>query len=205
MRKTLAVVVVSALALGGFMIYDSTKTKQATNLEFVAGQANYPQYTTLADLEKDAEVILEVKFTGERENIEVKQSGFVIGTLSKSAVDVLKIHKGTLANKEKTTVYEEAYIKGDRYHHSEGYKLMNERGRYLLFLRTNNVDDAYVMLGAYQGKYDLNIEKEVPVQPDTQQGMKDAYADPHVEFMGDKHSTEKFMKVKKEVVKKYKK
>jgi hypothetical protein len=96
-------------------------------------------------------------------------------------------------------VFEDAYIKNDRYITTENYKWMNKNGKYLLFLRSQPINDTFVINGLYQGKYDVSLKEKGPEH----KVKKDAFLDPAVEFMGHDFELEEFYKLKDQAVKKY--
>ncbi len=111
-------------------------------------------------------------------------------------MDVLK---GTLpkSQSKKITVYEPAYFEEGNYISVEGYNLMNDGNKYLLYLKPMIDDDSYVIVGMYQGKYALDSPDLVKNTPN----IKSYHDIKNVEYFGD--NVEGFNKLKKQVKEKY--
>ncbi|MFD2169780.1 hypothetical protein [Tumebacillus lipolyticus] len=203
MKKSAIGVLVIVLCLGGLGVGYYFINREVATVEVVTSQANYKVYENLSELEKDSDAIVLVKFTGERENYEVKQGDVLVDTLSKSTIDVKKAYVGDL-KEGKTTVFEQGAIKSGKYHNVEGYKLMDEKGEYILFLRKNKDMDTYSMVGMHQGKYDLRITKKPEKYEESLEGAKKAFASSDYEYLGHDQEFDKFYRLKGEVIKKYK-
>lgn len=142
-------------------------------------------YNTLQELEKDSEVILIGKKKNEKYISDVHN-------LSKLEIEnVLKNDKGyPLYLNESIEVLEHGSF--DKKKHIifgvNGYELMKNDERYLLFLRKSKTDeDTYVLIGTYQGKIplDTNLEKDI-------------------QFRGDKNEEENLRKLFQEAKETYK-
>jgi hypothetical protein len=195
--KKLLIAALTALLLGSV----SGCSSDAPRVTSVGGGiGEFEIYKTLDALEQAADTIVQVKYTGNREQHDVKQNDYLLFSLSTSNVNVLKSYKGDLKPKDPIQVFEEGVIKGTQYINTSGYKWMNEKGSYLLFLTHNPQHDGYVIVGGAQGKYDLSLTK----RPDQSRDAVAAFADPAVEFMGDERELDRFYNMKKSVVEKYK-
>ena len=110
-------------------------------------------------LEELSPLIVRAKYIGERalkEWIDIP-TGQVVAKGSESKVNITKIVKGEINNNSSTiSIYEPAYFVEDMFISIEGYNLVNEEGDYLLFLRPMSNEEAYAIVGMYQGKYNLN-------------------------------------------------
>lgn len=209
MRKIALIILLGAMLCGGGALAFGTfnTPEQAAVIEVINGQANYPVYEDVKVLEEDADVIVLATFTGERENFEIKQDtemgSILVDLLSLSTIDVKKVFKGDL-QKGKATVFEQGAILDGKYLNTEGYKLMNEEGEYLLFLRKNKDIDTFSMVGMHQGKFDLSLTKKAAKIEHSAEGYKKAFATRDHEFLGQEHEQEKFYRLKDEAVTKYK-
>lgn len=208
MKKIALVLVVGAILCGGAIAFSTFNTpEQAATIEVINGQANYPVYANVKELEDDSDVIVLATFTGERENFEIKKDtemgSILVDLLSLSTIDVKKVFKGD-QGKGKATVFEQGAILDGKYLNTEGYKLMDEKGEYLLFLRKNKDIDTYSMVGMHQGKFDINLTKKATKIEHSAEGYKKAFATRDYEFLGQEHEQEKFYQLKDEAVKKYK-
>ena len=174
---------------------DYLNTKVA-NLE-----ADYDLVGDIDNLDENSTLIVKVKYTGNRTLKEWKDeaTNTVTATGSKSEVQIVDVLKGTLpkSQSKKITVYEPAYFEDGNFISVEGYNLMNDGNKYLLYLKPMIDDDSYVIVGMYQGKYDLD-------SPDSVKNTKNikTYNDiKNVEYFGD--NIEGFNKLKKQVKEKY--
>lgn len=160
-------------------------------IRVIESHANYKQYDDLQSLEQDSEIIVEAKFNGNRETIHFEQNGQIIDSVSKSQLVITKVYKGDFSANDIISVYEPGfYADPTIYVPTEGYNLIKEKGRQLLFLKRNPADDVLVIIGGYQGKFDLDI-KEVGKKTDLNVS----------DYIGD--DVEHFQKLKKEIIGKY--
>lgn len=201
MKKRWPLIVAAALVLGGIVAYTSFDTKETyANINIVSGDAAFRTFSSIDELEEYSELVVLVEFTGDREYYQRNdEKGRPMVKLSKSTVEVKKVLKGDVQKKDTITVFEDAYIADDRYITTEGYKWMNEDGKYILFLRSQPVNDTYVINGIYQGKYDVNIKTKAKEY----ENKKDAFLDPQSEYMGHDFELEEFNKLKDQALKKY--
>mgnify|MGYP003367138620 CR=1 FL=1 len=174
---------------------DPSPVSQQT-IELATSHAKFESYENIEELENTADVIVKVKFTGDREIQNFEQNGVIIDSAAKSIVKVNKVYKGNVQKNSTILVYEPGFLENDTYQNVEGYKNMNEKGNYILFLR-ENPDNTFVSLGVYQGKYDLNITKPVKkVKPSMTQEEFES-----LDFVGEE--PDHFNKLKEEVLQKY--
>ncbi|PWK16508.1 hypothetical protein [Tumebacillus permanentifrigoris] len=193
---TIAITGVLVFSITGSADPNLAKTKVASS------EANYPLYKDLEEVEKASSVVVVARYQGERENYEVKPAGLPGVTLSKTQVHVERVIKGDLEKGKKLTVYEEGAIVKGTYVNTEGYKWMDKKGEYLLFLRKISDEQAFAIVGIYQGKFDLsNHSKKQAGETITQ--LTAALSDQEVEFLGDAQDFERFTKLKDQAVKKY--
>ncbi|MED1949758.1 hypothetical protein EDM59_30725 [Brevibacillus nitrificans] len=138
----------------------------ATNVNFVEAKkddsiitidALVDTYSDLETLEKDTPVIVQAIFTGDRTSVPMDlKEGRLFRT--ESVVEIKKVIKGELEKKDKIVVYEPGILRDDNtYVNIAGYNLMNEKGKYTLFLTPVKNKEGYAIIGLYQGKYDNTI------------------------------------------------
>lgn len=202
MKKRYALLLTGALAFGGLGFYNSIAQEETyTNIKIATASASYQRYQSIDELEEEVELVVIGRYTGDRELYfrDADHGGPGI-TLSKSSVEIEKVLKGDEQKKKTITVFEEGYIKKDYYVNTEGYKWMNENGKYLLFLIPNRLNDTYVIVGMHQGKYDLNLTNRAAPQEDS----KKAFLDSNVEYMGHAHGLDAFYQLKEQAKAKYK-
>lgn len=166
---------------------------------------DYHFYNSVEELEDSSDYIVKVKGIGERELVTWKDKydptdPGVSGT--QTTVKITEVFKGSLHKNDTIIVHEPAYFEDQKYYSSQGYNLMVTDSEYLLFLRQfgEQFDDGAVIIGMYQGKYDLNNSSEVKFvsgQNEYQQ-IKD------VEYFGDQQEVDHFNMLKKQVLDKYK-
>lgn len=200
MQKRALIVMFAVLLVGGIAFFRFMKEDTSADVEITTSSAMFEKFHTIDELENDSELVVVANFTGERElyHREEPHGGPGI-TLSKSNVGIEKVLKGDAKEEETISVFEEGYIKNDYYVNTANYKWMNKDGRYLLFLEWNTRKDTYIIVGIYQGKYDLNLTKEIAQHKST----KKAFLDSEVEFLGRDHELEHFYKLKEQAIKKY--
>ncbi|ARU62157.1 hypothetical protein CBW65_14965 [Tumebacillus avium] len=187
-KAAIATVTALVMALGGY----TTVSGFDKDVQLAIHEADYVAFDTVADIEQHSDLIVQVEFTGDRT---LKQ--WDVEKASESKVQINKVYKGSLNKGDVISVYEAGYQADDNTVVSvEGYNLMSEKGKYVLFLRPFT-DGNYIIVGMYQGKYDLNtkaLAKEAE-QNATYTDLK------HQEYFGDR--TAAFNKLKKEVLAKY--
>jgi len=174
-----------------------TQTQQLINL--ATAHADFKVFENLTELENGADVIVQARFTGDRQIKDFAQNGTVIDSAALSSVKITKVYKGNIQTGSTIPVYEPGFIRNNSvYENTEGYKNMNTNGKYILFLR-HNPDNTFVGLGVYQGKYDLDItamaKKEVQTNMTPTEFEK-------LDYVGE--NPEIFNKMKVEVLNKYK-
>lgn len=164
--------------------------------------ASYPMYDSVEDLEMETDAIVIATFHGERKTVDVPIAHGVSKPLTYSDVKVQKVLQGDVKEGNTLQIAEEAVVQKGRYISTEGYKWMDEEGKYMLFLKKMSASDRYRIVGAYQGKFNLNITQPKSF-PHTQEGLNKAIQDTQVEYMGDEHNTEHFLNLKEDAIKKY--
>lgn len=162
------------------------------------GEADTTIYSNLEQIEGNAGNIVEVKLANEpsaKKDI-LGGDGTVLDSYTVTKVEVIKVYKGKFKTGDIIEVGEPSYWQGDRYITNEGYKMMDESGRYLLLTRTSN-KGYEAILGLDQGKFDLNIAEP---QHDAAKRMTEAeFA--KVDYVGD--DADHFNSLKAEVLAKY--
>lgn len=125
-----------------------------------AGEADTIIYEGIDDLEQGAQIIVEATIVGEQSTENYVQNGEVLETYGVANVEISKVYKGDVKVGDVIPVAEPGYFddKGN-YVSFEGYKVMEDDGRYLLFMTTSKSGN-HVLLGLFQGKFDLNIKEE---------------------------------------------
>jgi hypothetical protein len=209
MKKSVTTFAAIAILAAGFGVYSMANEEPIANfnedpyanLKVGSNQAAFKHHDTIEELEAESELVVLARFTGKRETFEEKDSlGRVSNTVTKSTVEIEKVMKGDAQKKGTINVFEDCYIwNNERYITTEGYKWMNEDGKYLLFLTPSGIENSYVIVGIYEGKYDVNLKKRALKHDD----IKKAFLDPEVEFLGQGDELERFYKLKEEAVKKY--
>ncbi|MGX9135092.1 hypothetical protein ACWV26_12090 [Rummeliibacillus sp. JY-2-4R] len=193
----------SAVALLiSFSVFSKTKNNaEYLNAKVAILEADYDLLGDIDNLKEKSTLIVKGKFTGNRTLTEWKDepTNTVTATGSKSEIQIVEVLKGTFpkSQSKKITVYEPAYFENGIYISIEGYNLMHDGNNYLLYLKPMIDDDSYVIVGMYQGKYDLD-------SPDLVKNTKNikSYNDiKNVEYFGD--NIEGFNKLKKQVKEKY--
>lgn len=200
MKKGLALFIITVLLAGGFGVYAMTKEDKYANIEVGISNASFNHHDSVEELEKESELVVVGQFTGKRETLEMFDSqGIFVSNLTKSTVKVEKVLKGDVQIKKNISVFEDCYLANDRYIGTEGYKWMNEDGRYLLFLIPGSSKDSYVIVGIYEGKFDLNLS----TRGTKHKNANDAFRDPDVEFLKTNFELEEFYQLKEQALKKY--
>lgn len=181
-----------------FNPFDTTMSDSKPIQVVSAGEADTIIYEGIDEVEQDADIIVEVVVDGQSQVEDYVRDGIVLETYGVTNVKVNKVHKGNVNEGDTLTVAEPGYFNEQgNYVSYEGYKLMDNNGRYLLFMRTGN-SDKNILLGLYQGKFDLNIKTE-------QQNIKmNSISEEQflkVDYVGD--DADHFNKLKNEVLSKY--
>jgi len=123
-------------------------------LKVVSSSADYPQYHNVGQLDSRADLIIEGIFSGDRRVQHwYGADDQLIFSASLSTVSVAKRIKGS--SEDNIQIIEPAYLDKDTLYTVEGYNLMSTKSKYLLFLK-QNPDGTYMLLGMYQGKYNLD-------------------------------------------------
>ncbi|CAM4490394.1 ABC-type uncharacterized transport system auxiliary subunit [Paenibacillus endophyticus] len=175
------------------VVVNETIKPKEQELEIVTGEAKHAAYNSVQALVTKADLVIQATFTGERETNVYRGALGEIGYINSiSTIEVKKVFKGDLAVKTRIQTFEPGYVNENQYVNVEGYNLMNEKGKYVLFLRQNPDSDIYTVVGMYQGKYDLNVKEQLT---NTEQKTISS------EYLG--KNVEKFNKLKQEVVSKF--
>lgn len=186
------------LGIGVLVGSSNSLTAEASKEGIVSFHGLVHPFEELCELEKNAPIIVQATFSGERETIE---SNLAEGRVfrSDSIVEIKKVYKGDLKKKDRITVYEPAIVNEDNtYFTINGYSLMNEEGKYTLFLSPVENWDGYAIVGIYQGKFDSRIKGKG--QTIKQSSSPEDLTD--VDYLGE--DVEQFNKLKEQVNKKYK-
>ncbi|MFD2168703.1 hypothetical protein [Tumebacillus lipolyticus] len=201
MKKRVLLIVAAALVIGSVGYYSMKKEQNYENFGVATTSASFEHHESVDELADEAELIVLGSFTGKRENFVAKDGkGDYISTISKSVVKIDKVIKGDKKKNSTIEVFEDCYLTDNqRYIATEGYKWMNEDGKYLLFLTPGTSDNTYVIVGIYEGKFDLTRKDRAKEHKD----LKKAFLDPDVEFLGEDFELEHFYKLKGEALKKY--
>ncbi|HHK5537143.1 TPA: hypothetical protein ACQUHH_005730 [Bacillus mobilis] len=197
------VVSVSAVFIVGCQEKNNTNVQATKDIsEYKVLSNNWADYRVYADtneLEHSSPIIVRGEFTGKRRVKEWKDSETkeVVQKASESEMKIIKIYKGNITSGSTIKIYEPARFENNQYYSMEGYNLVQKNKEYVLFLRTSTEKDTYIIVGMYQGKYDMSNQKEVK-EKRTIQKYKEIEQD---EYFGDE--TERFNKLKNEVMQKY--
>ncbi|WP_214484814.1 hypothetical protein [Bacillus sp. SM2101] len=168
------------------------------NASVVKSMADFDLYDDITEVEEYADLIIKGKYTGERDQKDFFKGGHLVQTTIESEIEIKKVYKGDKNKKDIITVFEPAYFKNDQFVSIEGYNLVNEKGNYVLLLRESSTSHGYVIVGMFQGKYDLSKQEEAKKQKKVEkyEDIKD------LEYFGDEYG--RFNKLKKDVKDKYK-
>lgn len=159
-------------------------------------------YENLENLEDVSPIIVEAVYTGGTELASFPESGDPEYKTALSTVRVEKVYKGDVKEGQELRIGEPGFVENGAFQTIEGYKNMDENGRYILFLYPFDMliegKESYVLQGAHQGKYDLNqTQKSVYVKaPKTYQEIRNE------EYFG--IDVDAFNTMKEQVVDKYK-
>ncbi|MCU5375931.1 hypothetical protein OCA08_02055 [Bacillus cereus] len=161
--------------------------------------ADYRVYADTNELEHSSPIIVCGEFTGKRRVKEWKDSetNEVVQKASESEMKINKIYKGNITSGSTIKIYEPARFENSQFHSMEGYNLVQKNKEYVLFLRPSTEKDTYIIVGMYQGKYDMSNKKEAK-EKRTIQKYREIEQE---EYFGDE--TESFNKLKNEVIQKY--
>jgi len=130
-------------------------------VKLASSHAIFKKYKNVDELEQNATLVVRAKFTGNRKVHHWYEDGDIADTASKSEIRLNKVLKGDYKTGDILNIYEPGYFaKGDVYASIEGYNLMNEEGEYLLYLKPIKDDDAYMIVGMFQGKFDMNKKEK---------------------------------------------
>lgn len=200
MKKRLLALMAAVLLIGGASGVYLLLQDPYADLRVASGIADTDHFRLIDDLEKASELVVVATFTGERDLYQRDTESRHVLQLSQTTVRIEKVLKGNAQAGQEITVFEEGLMpEDDLYVTANGYKWMNEDGRYLLFLRSNPVNDTYLIVGIEQGKYDLNLKERAPEY----ENMKQAFLDPQVEYMGRDFEYDDFYLLKEQAIRKY--
>ena len=194
-----------AAVAGGLAIQNNSPAdvvKEQSNVIKVvsAGEADTIIYEGIDEVEQSAQIIVEAKIVGQRSTENFVKNGEVLETYGVTNVKVNKVYKGNVKAGDILTVAEPGYFDANnKYVSFEGYKIMEENGRYLLFM-TPSKSGKQVLLGLYQGKFDLNIKSE---QQDLSNKSLTEEQFIQADYVGE--DAEHYNKLKAEAVAKYEK
>lgn len=129
------------------------------NLKIEIIHGDIPEYSSFAQLYEMSDLIVQGKITGNRSGkfIQAGEDSIQIGTLTDFKVS--KVHKGEKLENNVITVVEAAYIRDQTLYSLEGNTLLADNDKYILFLG-KNTDGSYHIVGTFQGKYNLEKNKE---------------------------------------------
>lgn len=154
-RSTIIISVAIGLILLTAVSFTSFNYKKDYPMETVNIHADLAkEYTRIEDLKNDSEIIVEVR-ASEVKSFDHKN---IIFTLTKA--EVLNIYKGQAV--ENINILETGGIQNNTNYTFFDNKVFEKNDTALLFLDKYVgpiVDDAYVILGAYQGKFLTNGDK----------------------------------------------
>lgn len=197
------VVSISTILLMGCQEKHSTNVQAKKDIsEYKVLSNNWADYRVYADtneLENSSPIIVRGEFTGKRSIKEWKDSetNEVVQKASESEIKINKIYKGNIESDFNIKIYEPARFENSQFHSIEGYNLVQKNKDYVLFLRPSTEQDTYIIVGMYQGKYDMSNKKEAK-EKRTIKKYEEIQQD---EYFGDE--TERFNKLKNEVIQKY--
>ncbi|MDR5001990.1 hypothetical protein [Brevibacillus parabrevis] len=196
-------IIAMAAAIVGINYTSGTLMAKTEGMKVFSYHADYKVYEDIEELESQSPIIVNAKFTGERETI-LGDSVTDFIPFSKSKVKIKKVMKGDLEEEDNVLVFEPAAIDSEKneFVTVEGYNLMNEEGEYTLFLRDTPKENSYQIVGMYQGKYDHSINDNVKNRTfitDFEDAIYDDVA--NEEIIGD--NLNHFQKLKDKVVQKY--
>lgn len=197
MKKAItSLAVFTLIATGGYFTFEHLNTTKANNATRVISlSATHPIFNDLESIEDIADSIIEVEFTGERDTISWGEGEY---QNSLSEVKINKVYRGELKEGDLIGVYEPAYFEDDTLHTVEGYNLMSENIRYIIFAKEFK-DSNYSIIGMYQGKYDLDNREKVTTQKTNSNYLLELES----EYLGDEENIKRFNKLKEQVVEKY--
>lgn len=139
-----------ALCLSALLIYLSNIPLLTFNSHGELSES----FSTVDELKQKAEVIVEVNIS----DAKAKKYNDVVFTLS--SAEVKKIYKGDLQKKTYLNILETGGVHNNIEHTFEGEKTLKKQDNAILFLKKYNGpitnEEAYVILGMYQGKFKLD-------------------------------------------------
>jgi hypothetical protein len=165
MLKKTAIVLIGITVLFG-SIYFINKN-EGSQVESVSMSSKHEGFSSLEELEQDSEIIIIGKKESSENFVDKVSEGPEKGTINifytLSDVKVSKVLKNTTdkeINKSLTVLERGAFdtnvLGKKQYIHVEGYELMKENKKYLLFLRESESDPSqYIIKGVYYGKIPL--------------------------------------------------
>lgn len=195
-RKLYSVIGLSVCALTALILNIGNTEKivaqSVPEVQVIQSAAKYKIYSNPDQLSNDSKLIVRAKYSGQRETKDFKSTtGTIIDTVSLTKINIQEVFKGDLKKGDSIKVYEPGYYDNQgTYYNTEGYNIMSETGDYILFLKPTQVDDSYVIIGGYQGKFDTNLADE-----GKQKALKDK------DFVG--YEVDKFVDLKKQVLLRY--
>ncbi|WP_413374093.1 hypothetical protein [Paenibacillus taichungensis] len=120
-------------------------------------------YDDVAELEKNADLIVEAKGTDEKINQVIMDGDFPLYYWTESKFEVEKVYKNTsdITENDIISVNEPyAIIKENEVLISEGYEMSEEGTKYLLFLVKKENEEKYLPIAVYHGKYKMSLNGE---------------------------------------------
>lgn len=200
-RKTVAILGMLTFAMLTISVIFNNDTIFAKSKEpkVISIHADHKVFEDYKELENHAPIIVQAKFSGERMTVLPKNVGDFL-PYSKSKVEITKVIKGNLSKEESIIVLEPAAMDDSRnvFITTEGYNLLDAKGKYTLFLRETPINNSYQIVGMYQGKYDHAISKESNVADDMNVKYNQIVEE---EVFG--KNIKQFNKLKKQVLKKH--
>ncbi len=186
LMKAIIPIGVATALLTGYLYLDNKV--EVSNIH-----ASVPVYEDVKSLEQDADLIVIGEATDKKENwVKYLPDGEIEDYSTKRSIKVKKVFSNKLPEKieqgdeievwEPTVILENEAI-GKKQITIEGYRLMQDKKKYVLFLKRNPHFNNLAPLGVIQGKFPLNGEYDDEFD--------------HMEFPP-------FKKLKNEVAKKYK-
>lgn len=179
---------------------NSTNNETKTIIEIAsAGEADMTLFESFSEVENIAPIIVEAQRMGEpAQNSTKGEDGTVLETWTVTEVKINRVYKGDVKASETLKVAEPGYYDDNgTYITYEGYKVMGNDDRYLLALRLGAADE-YIIIGMYQGKFDLDNKSEAEIIMPGQISKKE-FED--ADYVGEDPA--RFNKLKKEVLTKY--
>lgn len=199
---------VLALTVSLTGVFAYTGQEKARGIKEVPILSDKPIYENLDQLKERAELVVIAEATPEKENFVIYDDGGVSAFATKRTITIEKIlednTKGKVEVGDEIIVNEPNAIveKGNRKSHyvREGYQLMEDGKKYLLFIRPGYVyDKEWIFLGVNQGKYEL------PTEDYEKKSMKSSSARTDDKLKGHGEFTEHYEDIQKEIIEEYSK